>query len=133
MFKQICRLLLHNPSNDQVELVLQQWRRNDVHRDVKITILRLANRLLLTELHGALAWRILDAAINVPLYFALVELRPCVLHDTHTFAPGSQSGSLGLYHRRCTRFDLDEAQGALRQATVPDPDRFPFPSGGTLC
>lgn len=65
MFKQICRLLLHNPSDDQVELVLQQWRRSDVHRDVKITILRLANRLLLTELHGALAWRILDAAINV--------------------------------------------------------------------
>ena len=95
MFKQICRLLLHHPSDDQVELVLQQWRRNDVHRDVKITILRLANRLLLTELHGALAWRILDAAINVRYTYShlMYTVRLCmpslcaVLHSPSS--PGS--------------------------------------------
>ena len=40
MFKQVVRLLLVSPSKAQLDLVLQQWGRKDVHRDVKITILR---------------------------------------------------------------------------------------------
>jgi hypothetical protein len=60
------RLVASNTTRTNMEMVLHEWERKELHRDVRITILQIAiNFLNIPEGRGnETAWKILESAIR---------------------------------------------------------------------
>ncbi len=61
-YKEIMRLLTSSPTTENIEMVLHEWNRKELHRDVAITIIQCAFAFLKSpdENKNALGWKILE-------------------------------------------------------------------------
>lgn len=66
--KEIVRLLVSHPTTEHIDMIVREWTRQKVHRDVKITIMKAAFKFLdiSREVPHAQegAWRIFDSAMR---------------------------------------------------------------------
>lgn len=56
--KEVVRLLMKSPSDDNLKLVLRELRRKELHRDVRIAILQSSLRLLRNDRLCQVAWKV---------------------------------------------------------------------------
>eukprot|EP00029_Vermamoeba_vermiformis_P009761 TRINITY_DN4981_c0_g1_i1.p1 TRINITY_DN4981_c0_g1~~TRINITY_DN4981_c0_g1_i1.p1 ORF type:complete len:2111 (-),score=615.75 TRINITY_DN4981_c0_g1_i1:53-6385(-) len=61
-YKEIIRLLTSSPTTENIEMVLHEWSRKELHRDVAITIIQCAFAFLKSpeESKNALGWKIIE-------------------------------------------------------------------------
>lgn len=61
-YKEIMRLLTASPTTENIEIVLHEWSRKELHRDVAITIIQCAFAFLKSpeESKNALGWKIIE-------------------------------------------------------------------------
>jgi len=77
-YKQIIRLLASMPSQRHVRMILFEWRRDQLHRDVRIAILHVAFQFL--EMPSKIkhaqeaAWEILESAAKEEKYIDQIEM-----------------------------------------------------------
>jgi hypothetical protein len=64
-YKQIVRLLMAQPIPENLSILVREWKRKDLHRDVRITMLQLGLQLLQNDRFGDVAWELLDVAVTI--------------------------------------------------------------------
>ncbi len=64
-YKQIVRLLMAQPIPENLAILVREWKRKDLHRDVRITMLQLGLQLLQNDRFGDVAWELLDVAVTI--------------------------------------------------------------------
>eukprot|EP01125_Pyxidicula_operculata_P020651 TRINITY_DN7677_c0_g2_i1.p1 TRINITY_DN7677_c0_g2~~TRINITY_DN7677_c0_g2_i1.p1 ORF type:complete len:2702 (-),score=655.08 TRINITY_DN7677_c0_g2_i1:38-8143(-) len=67
-YKEIIRLLASSPTDRNVATILHEWTRKELHRDVRISILRAAFKFLNSSSLSdqQTAWKIIESASDVP-------------------------------------------------------------------
>lgn len=67
-YKEVIRLLENSPTDEHLKMILTEWQRDHLHRDVRIVIINAAvNFLRLPGKRGEpIAWKILESAVRSP-------------------------------------------------------------------
>jgi len=112
--KAIIRLLMSNPTEDIIKILLKEWKHKELHRDVRITLLQETMVLLKNKRIGHLAWNLLDTAVDTPN----AEVQAAIVGSV--FEDKSQLES--LFQKRRLKKSLD----SLRRLVVPVEHRERF-------
>lgn len=75
-YKELIRLLAKTPTDQHVQMILHEWNRAELHRDVRIAILGCAFEFLASksEKCEAAAWNIIETAVKISNVEILVAL-----------------------------------------------------------
>jgi hypothetical protein len=119
-YKEVIRLLVARPTRKHMAMVLHEWDRNALHRDVRIAIVQAAFDFLAKDAYGGdeFGWRVLESApyFDCPeLHAALAAAQPNVASSVSAFAGKIEDTVAGFVQQP----RLLEHLQALRRCAVP--------------
>eukprot|EP01092_Planopodium_desertum_P009918 TRINITY_DN4336_c0_g1_i2.p1 TRINITY_DN4336_c0_g1~~TRINITY_DN4336_c0_g1_i2.p1 ORF type:complete len:843 (+),score=135.35 TRINITY_DN4336_c0_g1_i2:505-3033(+) len=85
-YKEIIRLLSKNPTRSNLDLILKEWQRKHVHRDIRLTILTAAFQFLTMAGISSAAWEIFEKGTALEeneILIALLGARPANPQQSH--------------------------------------------------
>eukprot|EP00026_Physarum_polycephalum_P000098 Phypoly_transcript_00098.p1 GENE.Phypoly_transcript_00098~~Phypoly_transcript_00098.p1 ORF type:complete len:2137 (+),score=447.21 Phypoly_transcript_00098:354-6764(+) len=94
-YKEIIRLLASIPTDEHLDIILREWKRPDLHRDLRIAVIVSAMQFLHSkdERFNTIAWQILEKAATLheepEILTALLATKE--EHTNHSFAVENQS------------------------------------------
>jgi hypothetical protein len=109
-YKEIIRLLASRPTEKHLQMLLHEWKREILHRDVRIAILQKALGFLKKDAEDKVAWEILNSGTenkNVEILVAMLGVRP------------EEVRSMTTPSRVCLKPRMQEHFEALNKCFVP--------------
>jgi hypothetical protein len=88
-YKQVIRMLASKPTNENIEMIVFEWKRKELHRDVRLAILKAALEFAKKPAFVDLAWAILESAPLCPDQEILIALCAIVPEGSANITPAA--------------------------------------------